>query len=150
MNEIELQTYYYTDTSNVVQSICNILNSVAKEGKVPELEEYVEYIYRKSHMPFSVLIVTHNYIERLVDKQSEITVHSNGLCRIYFTAFILATKYLVDDAYSTEWWVKISDNMFDVIEIFDMEREFLEYLEFNLFIDQNRYCKQLKKLNYLL
>jgi hypothetical protein len=64
---------------------------------------------------------------------------SSGHC-LFISAFMLASKIICDDTYSNKSWCIVSQGMFALQEINQMEREMCSYLKWQLNIDPTMLC----------
>jgi hypothetical protein len=60
--------------------------------------------------------------------------------RLFISAFMLALKIICDDTYSNKSWCIVSQGMFALRKINQMEREMCSYLEWQLNIDPTMLC----------
>lgn len=108
------------------------------------LKTFVKETLRRSHSSYSTLQVTLYYLIQVKDHvpDSETILQNKKLDRaihvlqsgrrVFLAALIVASKYLQDRNYSVQGWSKISG--LSVPEINEIERAFLEAVNWNLFV----------------
>ena len=95
------------------------------------IEDYLNRIQKYSELEDSTLIIALIYIDRLLENKN-IKLSIYNVHRILFTAVLLAIKYNEDEIYENNIFAEI----FGVSnkELSNLESEFLDLIEFNLFI----------------
>jgi hypothetical protein len=56
--------------------------------------------------------------------------------RLFITSFIISSKLLCDEVYSSRSWSLVAQNLFDLGELSRMEREMCAYLEWDLGVEE--------------
>ncbi|KAF8990533.1 hypothetical protein BDQ17DRAFT_1371762 [Cyathus striatus] len=106
-----------------------------KTRTFPSLPEFIAYVLRRTSMHYSVPIIALIYLDRLKLRfQDKTAKHGH---RLFITAFILAAKFMCEEHYTNDEWVKVTMGMFRLAEINVMEREMLSALEWELGVDED-------------
>ncbi|KZV77901.1 hypothetical protein EXIGLDRAFT_784613 [Exidia glandulosa HHB12029] len=94
-------------------------------------------------LPSRLLLVSFNVRQRAVAVTSpwrkDLRCHRRSLAacgtsghRLFISAFMIASKVVCDDTYPNRSWCVVSQGMFSLEEISQMEREMCSYLEWKL------------------
>jgi hypothetical protein len=90
------------------------------------------------------------YLQRLKASSPETTgTHGSGH-RLLLAAIILASKYLYDDSYDNTAWAKVSMGLVEIKEVNAIERELLDYLQFNVGVARWEWLKWIATLQHWL
>ncbi|KAI8866803.1 hypothetical protein GQ42DRAFT_127702, partial [Ramicandelaber brevisporus] len=88
-------------------------------------------VYRTRSSP-TIIVLALLYLCRLKRR----TPHSRGSPgaghRLLIASLLLATKFLLDDAYHNKSWMQVSQNMFHLNEVNQMELEMLALLDWHV------------------
>lgn len=109
--------------------------------------KFAQRIHRRSRLAPNVLALVLIYLQRFVERHPNIQAFYGGGHRLCFTAMMVASKMQNDVAYTNRVWGKIAYNIFSLREINVMEREFLKFLEFELFVGPAEWDNCLKIIN---
>lgn len=100
------------------------------KGTAPRLSHFVAYALYRTRLPMAVVYFALLLLKRL-KTQYPVARGSSGH-RLFISAFMLASKMLCDDAYNNKSWVIVSQNLFSLHEVNQMERELFMYLDLDL------------------
>ncbi|KAK9729406.1 hypothetical protein K7432_000285 [Basidiobolus ranarum] len=87
----------------------------------------------------STILVALMYLIRLKQRHPGCRGTYGSGHRLLLAAIIVATKYLYDDAYYNKTWALVSNGMFGIEEINQMEFELLYFLNFKLHITSEQW-----------
>jgi len=107
------------------------------------VENWVEQLFKRSQLLPSVLVVAFIYLCRFRSRNPGITMFYGGGHRLCFTALMMASKYLDDEAYSNDVWGKIAFMCFKLGDVNKMELEFMCFLDHNLHVELKEYMLKL-------
>ena len=121
------------EAENTENNLVDYDHSPFTHKTVPKIsiEDYLNRIQKYSELEDSTLIIALIYIDRLLENKN-IKLSIYNVHRILFTAVLLAIKYNEDEIYENNIFAEI----FGVSnkELNNLESEFLDLIEFNLFI----------------
>ena len=165
-NSIKIKDKIYSSEKRISRKtniIANLLKDICEEGKmnteeklllikpfiskkIPliSINDYIERLSKYGHVSEEIFILVLIYIDRLY-KIHKINLNYNNIHKLILAAFIVTNKFYEDEYYSLNYYAKlggISKN-----EIINLEYEFLNLLDFRLYISDQLY---LKYNNYLL
>lgn len=100
----------------------------------PTLHKFVDSIMRQTRTQLSVLCLALFYLRRLKSVHPSCRGSPGASHRLLYTSIIIASKFSADDTYDNKAWSTATLGLFSVEETNKMEREFLQYLEFNIFV----------------
>lgn len=112
-------------------------NSVfSKNNRIPSISlyDYLIRIQTYSFLEKNTLITSLIYVDRLCEIGKQNLTDYN-IHRIIFTGMLLAIKYNEDCIYSNDYYAKIAG--IKNKELYILEKEFLELIDFKLFVDEN-------------
>ncbi|CAD8052205.1 unnamed protein product [Paramecium primaurelia] len=137
----------------ILQIISNILDEIIKETDVLELESnsifhaitapaisiynYLQRINKYTHCSEQCFVIALIYLDRLQEKHANLVLNSHCIHRFLLLAIVTAIKFQDDDYYKNEYYAKIGG--INLKEINKLEQEFLEYMNYDLFIDEQQY-----------
>ena len=96
----------------------------------PRLSYFVAYALYRTRLPMAVVYFALLLLKRL-KTQYPVARGSSGH-RLFISSFMLACKMLCDDAYNNKSWVIVSQSLFSLHEVNQMERELFMYLDLDL------------------
>ncbi|CAD8123679.1 unnamed protein product [Paramecium sonneborni] len=149
----------YTENT-FLRSISNILEELIQETdifqikkslfhseKLPNisLENYLIRIVRYTKCSKECLLIALIYLYRIQELNQEQLLNKQSVHRFLIIAIVLAIKYQDDDIYGNDYYAKVGG--ITMQELNDMEKEFLDRIEFQLFIDQDHYYFYQQKIN---
>ena len=113
-------------------------DSLFAHKKIPkiDIEDYLERIQKYTKMEDSTLTIALIYIERLLNKQN-IKLSKYNVHRILLTSISLAIKYNEDEIYANNFYAKVFG--ISSKELNKLENEFLDLIEFKLFISDETF-----------
>ncbi|KAF5360311.1 hypothetical protein D9758_009129 [Tetrapyrgos nigripes] len=97
-----------------------------------KLPIFIAYALHRTKLHSSVVFASLVLLQRLKARFPTTRGHSGH--RLFLTAFMIASKVICDDTYSNKSWSVVSQGMFTLRELNQMEREMCNYLqwEFNV------------------
>ncbi|KAJ1963236.1 hypothetical protein GGI12_002174 [Dipsacomyces acuminosporus] len=110
------------------------LNSAgsAANGPLPNFEEFLKHICRRTRTPLTCMCLALLYLTRLRANHPRSRGSPGSSYRLALSSLCVATKYLYDDAYHTCSWVQVSMGLFTQREVNQMEMEFMYFLHYQL------------------
>ena len=101
----------------------------------PSLAHFITYALHRTRLTSSVTFAALCLLQRL--KTRFIATHGfSGHC-LFISAFMIASKVICDDAYSNKSWRIVSQGMFALREINQMEHEMCSYLKWQLNVERS-------------
>ncbi|KAL0079125.1 cyclin [Phycomyces blakesleeanus] len=131
-------------TTNVAASIllCSQTNQHAKshwaQRKLPNLKSFVDTLFKKMQLPLAVCLVDLIYLSRL---KCQLPDHARGNIdtphRLFLASILTASKFMNDpeNALTNQQLSEMTDGLYTVSDINQMERTFLALVHFRLFVD---------------
>jgi hypothetical protein len=110
------------------------------------LAVFIAYALHRTRLHPSVVVSALYLLSRLKSR-FPLARGSSGH-RLFISAYMIASKVICDDTYSNKSWCIVSQQMFSIKEINQMEREMCSYLEWVLNVEQSeldRFESRLKK-----
>ncbi|PKI85929.1 hypothetical protein MVES_000168 [Malassezia vespertilionis] len=104
--------------------------AIHKQPCTPRLAHFVAYALYRTRLPMTVVYTALLLLLRLKTRYP-VARGSSGH-RLFISAFMLATKMLCDDSYNNKSWAIVGQGLFTLVEINQMERELLGYLDLKL------------------
>ena len=102
------------------------------------IKDYLLRIQNYANIEKSTLILSLIYIDRLCQKY-KFKINYFNIYKLILTSMILAIKYNEDEFYSTEFYAKLGG--ITKVELNLMEYEFINLINFNLFVQEELYFK---------
>ena len=150
------------ERQNILKEISNTLNSIIQESnknknhlkdntlfsrqQIPKISifDYLLRIQKYSGIEESTIIISLIYIDRICKKKG-IVLSKYNIHRLIFTAILIAIKYNEDIIYDNLYYSKIGG--VTKKELLILENEFLQLIDFNLFVSNKIYQKYYEYLN---
>ncbi|KAI0753090.1 hypothetical protein C8Q80DRAFT_1249383 [Daedaleopsis nitida] len=101
----------------------------------PPLANFIAYALHRTRLHTSVTFAALYLLQRL--KARFPAARGSSGHRLFISAFMIASKVICDDTYSNKSWSIVSQGMFALREINQMEREMCSYLEWQLNIESS-------------
>jgi hypothetical protein len=98
-----------------------------------KLPYFIAYALHRTKLHPSVTFAALVLLQRL--KARFPTARGSSGHRLFISAFMIASKVICDDTYSNKSWSIVSQGMFSLREINQMEREMCSYLDWELTVD---------------
>ncbi|RPD57751.1 hypothetical protein L227DRAFT_551690 [Lentinus tigrinus ALCF2SS1-6] len=96
----------------------------------PPLANFIAYVIHRTKRDVSVTFAALYLLHRL--KARHPAARGSSGHRLFLSGFIVASKVLCDDCYSSKAWVIVGQGMFALRDINQMEREFCKYMDWDL------------------
>ena len=122
-------------------------NSLFTHKNIPKISLY-DYLFRiqkYAEIENSTIIIALIYIDRICNKKGIILTKYN-IHRILFTSILISIKYNEDIIYNTSFYSKIAG--VPVKELTFLEKEFLNIIDFELYVSDTLYQKYYNFLNF--
>ncbi|KAK9711908.1 hypothetical protein K7432_007467 [Basidiobolus ranarum] len=103
------------------------------------LREFISELIRHSKVPTNNILCALLYLVRMKRRHPECQGTFGAGYRLFLAALIISNKYLYDNPYQNQSWVKISGNRFTLQEINLMEFELLYFLNFHLNVTKEQW-----------
>ena len=153
--EEDNQFYFAKLVSDLLTNLCeqNNKNTDSKISllkpfvykKIPSISiyDYIERLLKYSKTFDKIVILILIYLDTISTKHN---IHLNyfNIHKLILAAFIVASKFHEDDCYSISYYAKLGG--ISVKEAINLEYEFMNLIDFKLFISENIYDKY---YNYL-
>lgn len=107
--------------------------------------KYLRFLRDKAKCSRACFIVALIYIDRLLEKNTQISITPNTVHKLFLTSILTASKFVTDLSYSNTTWASFGGVRTEEMNI--LEREFLFLLQFSLVISKDEYEKYDKELN---
>ncbi|THH03479.1 hypothetical protein EW146_g10435, partial [Bondarzewia mesenterica] len=107
--------------------------SAPPSAPTPRLDHFVTYALHRTRLHVSVTFAALFLLQRLKAHFSAAKGSSGH--RLFISAFMIASKIICDDTYSNKSWSIVSQGMFALREINQMEHEMCSYLEWQLNVE---------------
>jgi hypothetical protein len=114
--------------------------------KYPKLSQMLHSLFYHTETGFGTVILALFYLKRLKDFHPSYHGSPGSMQRVMYTSVIVAAKYTCDDAYDNAVWSKASRGLFDNTETNRMEREFLYYLHYRLYVSEQEWNQFIERL----
>ncbi|CAD8141004.1 unnamed protein product [Paramecium pentaurelia] len=141
-------------------TISNILDEIIKQTDALEIEyksifhankapsitiyNYLQRIAKYTHCSEQCFVIALIYLDRLQEKHTYLILNSHCIHRFLLMSIVTAIKFQDDDYYKNEFYAKVGG--INIKEINVLEQEFLEYMDYQLFIDDQQYAIYEKRL----
>ena len=145
------------ETSGILKIISDILTDICEEGKsnpeeklkllkpfiskkIPSITiiNYIERLFKYSKVSENTMILVLIYIDRICANH-KINLNYYNIHKIILASFIVTIKFHEDDYYSLTFYAKLGG--VTIKEINNLEYEFLNLIDFNLFVSDELYDK---------
>ena len=129
--------YLSTITESIIQvRKTNSMVSIALPP--PPMEKFIKHLCINSNVQTPTLMATTVYLEKLKNIiPSNVYGIESTRHRIFLGCLVLAAKTLNDSSPLNKHWAKYTDNLLQLREINTIERELLEYFDWNIKITTN-------------
>jgi len=115
-----------------------------KRGKPTiSLNDYMKRIRHFTECSNEILVISLIYLERILEKH-HFNKEKMNFHKLIFLALLAAIKYQEDDIHTNTYYARVGGVKGD--DLFNLELEFLELIEFNLFVDEKLFGKTLEKI----
>ncbi|KAI9028832.1 cyclin domain-containing protein, partial [Phycomyces nitens] len=105
---------------------------------LPSLETFIDTLFRKMQLPLAVCLVDLIYLSRL---KCYLPEHARGNIdtphRLFLASILTASKFMAEpaNALTSQYLSEMTDGLYSVSDINQMERTFLSLVRFRLFVD---------------
>ena len=130
--------------TNVEEKICLIKSFISKKIPSISINDYIERLLKYGHVSEEIFILVLIYIDRLY-RNHKINLNYYNIHKLILASFIVTIKFHEDECYSLNYYAKLGG--ISKKEIIKLEYDFLNLLDFRLYISEELY---LKYNNYLL
>ncbi|KAJ1986120.1 hypothetical protein H4R33_003545 [Dimargaris cristalligena] len=117
------------------------LGGSAPPANLPTLGSFIRSVVHRTQTPITAIITALIYLCRLKQRHPSCKGSPGAGHRLILAALITATKSLYDDAYHNRSWVTVSQGLFSLAEVNQMEMEFLVFLNFRLCVTRDQWCE---------
>ncbi|UZJ53174.1 hypothetical protein CBS101457_002494 [Exobasidium rhododendri] len=114
-------------------SSVNALPSSAMQNPTPRLAEFIAYALHRTRLPEEITFQALFLLRRLKSRFPAAKGSSGH--RLFISALMLASKSSCDDTYSNKSWTVVSQGLFTLREVNQMERELFGYLAFKVNVE---------------
>ncbi|KAJ1930039.1 hypothetical protein IWQ60_000647 [Tieghemiomyces parasiticus] len=116
-------------------------DSAGGPNSLPSLGSFIRSVVHRTQTPVTAIITALIYLCRLKQRHPSCKGSPGAGHRLILAALITATKSLYDDAYHNRSWVTVSQGLFNLAEVNQMEMEFLVFLNFRLCVTRDQWCE---------
>ena len=164
-NEIHSNSITQKRNSRIIQVIADLLKDICEEGKsnkeeilkiikpfiskkIPSISinDYIERLFKYSKISEEIFIFVLIYIDKVCGNH-KINLNYNNIHKLILASFIACIKFNEDNYYSMNYYAKLGG--VSKKEIINLEYEFLNLIDFKLYIDQTLYDKYKQNLQNL-
>ncbi|KAF7794696.1 hypothetical protein EIP86_005834 [Pleurotus ostreatoroseus] len=114
----------------------------------PEFVRFMQKVLETTQVSQSVIVLSLQYIYRLKERNRSTNGHAGSEYRVAIAALMMANKFVDDNTYTNKTWSDVSGIALE--EINRMEREFLQGIDFDLYVDEPSYQTWLNLLKGLV
>ncbi|CAD8181112.1 unnamed protein product [Paramecium octaurelia] len=105
------------------------------------IQNYCKNIMTTTKMEREVAIISMIYINRLLSYNQGLEINCLNWQKILFTALVMASKIWDDESFENNNFAKVLPQ-FSTVQINEMERVFLKFIEYHLYVKSGEYAKQ--------
>ncbi|CAD8183203.1 unnamed protein product [Paramecium pentaurelia] len=105
------------------------------------IQNYCKNIMTTTKMEREVAIISMIYINRLLNYNQGLEINCLNWQKILFTALVMASKIWDDESFENNNFAKVLPQ-FSTVQINEMERVFLKFIEYHLYVNSGEYAKQ--------
>ena len=135
-NKSSISTSFSDSSSN--SDLCCILDKY-------DIEDYIIQVYKKLGFSTNLLILSMMNLDKLLANNFILT--SENVHKVFFLCMMETQKYYDDEYFRNKDYSKVSG--ISTKELLELELEFLNNINFNIFIKDDEYNKYKKKLQEL-
>ena len=100
------------------------------------IQKYIERLLAFIELSNNHFVLALKYFERIIKrcnyKQSSISLH-----KLFFVCLLAADKFLEDDVFNNSYYSQVAG--MKCADLFDLEMEFYEAIEFDLYVDEHEF-----------
>ncbi|CAG8633998.1 10641_t:CDS:2, partial [Ambispora gerdemannii] len=111
----------------------------------PQFKSFCNQVLQQTQLSESVVLLSLKYVQKLVKSGTMSTGDKGSEYRLFTVALMLANKFLDDNTFTNKTWSEVTN--ISVKELNIMELEFLDNLDFKLFVSDTEYKHWLQCLN---
>ena len=164
-NEIYSNSITQKRNSRIIKIIADLLKDICEEGKsnkeeiskiikpfiskkIPSISinDYIERLFKYSKVSEEIFIFVLIYIDRICGDH-KINLNYNNIHKLILASFIVNIKFNEDNYYSLNYYAKLGG--VSKKEIMNLEYEFLNLMDFKLFVDEKLFDKYKQNLQNL-
>ncbi|KAI0063231.1 hypothetical protein BV25DRAFT_1915551 [Artomyces pyxidatus] len=98
---------------------------------------FMQKLLQTTQLSQSVIVLSLHYVYRLKERNSVTIPQPGSEFRVAVAALMMANKFVDDNTYTNKTWSEVSG--IELTEVNKMEREFLEGIDFGLYVDKQTY-----------
>ncbi|EGR28252.1 hypothetical protein IMG5_180520 [Ichthyophthirius multifiliis] len=148
------------EDNDLIEIIANILTEIIQQyDKLPiefisnfhgksipniSIKDYLLRIHKCSNCAQESFILALIYIDRLTERHKNFLLNSYNIHRVLITSIMLSIKFYDDRYYNNEYYGKVGG--ISIQEINQLERDFLQLINFRLHIHPSIFYKYREKL----
>ncbi|KAG0288623.1 hypothetical protein BGZ98_004193 [Dissophora globulifera] len=110
----------------------------------PAFRKFCLKVLSATQLSSSVILLSLKYIQKLLKNNPSIHGQQGSEFRLFTVSLMLANKFLDDNTFTNKTWSEVTG--ISVKEINVMEMEFLNQVQFSLFVSENEYLDWLHSL----
>ena len=144
------QNHCQSENKNTDSTSCSDISSSDSDSCCKferfDIEDFIIYSYKAMKLSPNLLILAMMNLDKLLAKQFILT--SENIHKCFFICMMEAQKYYED----VNWTNKDYSRMCGIStgELLELELEFLKYIDFNIYVKYEDYCKYVKELKKTL
>ena len=128
----------YSDSSSAGSDFCCELDKL-------EIEDFIVQCYKKMGFSLNLLVLAMMNLDKLL--ASDFILSYTNVHKVFFICMMETQKYYDDINFTNKNYAKICGITTD--ELLELEIEFMNYIDFNLYIKDEEFLKYKKKLQKL-
>lgn len=140
--------------NEMVEYLVTLTNQLIKtpqnnewDPSVPKLITFIKRLVIHSNVQTATLMATAVYLTKLKDIiPSDVCGIETTIHRIFLGCLILASKILNDTSPMNKYWAKYTEGLLNIREVNTIERELLEYFQWNIQLDTKDLIQSLRSL----
>ncbi|THG97384.1 hypothetical protein EW026_g4601 [Hermanssonia centrifuga] len=114
----------------------------------PDFVRFMQKVLETTQVSQSVIVLSLQYIYRLKERNRSTNGKAGSEFRVAVAALMMANKFVDDNTYTNKTWSEVSG--IALTEVNKMEREFLQGIGFDLYVDKASYESWLNLLKGLV
>ncbi|PWN31288.1 cyclin-like protein [Meira miltonrushii] len=128
--------YGHREISELSESVISALFASVSSSQTrptPRLAEFIAYALHRTRLPDEITFQALFLLRRL--KSRFPAARGSSGHRLFISALMLASKSSCDDTYSNKSWTIVSQGLFSLREVNQMERELFGYLGYKVNVE---------------
>ena len=147
---------YSSTLENIVPSVFDKISKINGEGKIKfkskmdidqnNFEDFFKFCAKKFKIDDDILVLTMMNIDKIISNNNFPLTYQN-VNRFFYTCLMVTQKYYEDNSYNNKLYADLVGISCD--ELLDMEMEYMNLVDYHLFIKDDEFEKYKKKMSEL-